>query len=471
MSLRQVVVATAAVVVAVASVVVVAREDVDVSNSRATASVVPPTDIGLSCPESPPDNATTTRLFTVAPDDATTDGRLTVETLAAAPVVIGSTDVPRVPLDTQLEGADGPSALVKAKGGLAPGTTAYQYSTSQGPRRSGVAISGCAEARADWWFNGVDANTGATSRLVLTNPAPGIAVVDVLIFGQQGAVAAPGSRGIALAPYSRQSVDLSRFAPGVESATVQVRATPGRVAAAIATMKVQGATPVGTDWIAAADPPATNLVVNGGLPGPGSQQLTLTNPGSREALVQGEALASSGPFRPTAIADLTVPPRSVVVTDITDIADESSTALHLTSTVDITAGVVSTVSRPRPEFASSTTGGELTKHPAVAPVLQGLRTTLCFAMAARSGAGVNVARLNSDGEEIRTESLRIKGGATTCRALASKRRTAYALISTDAPEAIQAVAHYTGRRGASTVAITPGEWEVYRLAVGPSLAN
>jgi hypothetical protein len=330
-----------------------------------------------------------------------------------------------------------------------------------------VAVTGCAEARDDWWFNGVDANVGATSRLVLTNPTSGVAVVDVLIFGRQGAVMAPGSRDLPLAAYSRQSIDLARLAPGVESATVRVRASEGRVSAAIATTKVQGATPAGSDWIPAAAPPAMDVLVSGGHPGASGQQLTLTNPGSREALVQATALVSSGPFRPTSLTDLTIPPRSVLVTDITDIVEGSSTALHLTSTADITAAVISTVSRPRPEFAISTTSDPLTQRPAVAPVLRDLRMALCFAMTGRAGAHVNISWVDATGETLSTDKLRIEGAATTCTR-ASRPRTAYALVSADPSAAIQAAASYTGRQGVSTVAITPGVWRIARPGVEPA---
>lgn len=111
--------------------------------------------------------------------------------------------------------------------------------------------------------------------------------------------------------------------------------------------------------------------------------------------------------------------------------------------------------RPRPEFALSTTGSALWRRAAVAPVLRDLRTTLCFAMAARSGASVNVTLVDDRGERLSTEDLRIQGGASTCT-LVSKPRTAYAPVSADRSGRIQAVAHYTGSRGVSTVALEPG---------------
>ncbi len=194
----------------------------------------------------------------------------------------------------------------------------------------------------------------------------------------------------------------------------------------------------------------------------------LTNPGSRQALVQGEALTSSGPFRPSALADLTIPPRSVLVTDITDVVDNASTALHLTSSVEVTAGVVSTVSNPGPEFAVSTTSETLTSRPAVLPFLRDLRTTVCFAMADRAGAAATVVYVDKQGAKMQRRQIQVRGGASTCRRLVPGPGSAYALVSSDSPGVVQAAAHFSGPAGLSTVAIAPGPWEVVRPAVEPA---
>ncbi len=92
--------------------------------------------------------------------------------------------------------------------------------------------------------------------------------------------------------------------------------------------------------------------------------------------------------------------------------------------------------------------------------------TLCFAMTGRAGGDVAVSLVDRLGAKLSTSDLRIQGGATTCTPT-SKPRTAYALVSGDPSAAIQAVAHYRGRHGVSTVAVTPGVWRIVRPGVEP----
>ncbi len=466
---RHSLVALGAVVVCVASVVVASQGGKELPQATTSASTVAPSSMQLSCPETPTDRVTLTRLFAVTPGDAT-GGSLTAETLSSsAPVGVGESDELGVPIDEPLSTSDGPSVVVSAKGRAAPGVTAFQLSTSQGRHRSGLAVSACPRVAAEWWFNGVDTNVGATSRLVLSNPTTGLAVVDVLVFGQQGRVAAPGSRGIGVAAQSRTSVDLARLAPGVENATVRVRATRGRLAAAVATTKVDGATPAGSEWVPPAIPPGTDLLVNGGVPGPGRrQQLILTNPGGREALVQVAALDENGPFRPTALTDVRVDPGSVVVTDITDIADRGSLALHVTANADVTAGIVTATLQSRPDFAVSTVGEPLTADPAIIPVLRRSRMLLCTATAGPAGGSVSVELVAATGQSERTEVIRVRGRATSCRPLDLEPLTSYVALTADESDAISAVVHVVGRSGVSTIPVSPGLWEIVQPPVEPA---
>jgi len=93
--------------------------------------------------------------------------------------------------------------------------------------------------------------------------------------------------------------------------------------------------------------------------------------------------------------------------------------------------------------------------------------TLCFAMTGRAGGDVAVSLVDRLGAKLSTSDLRIRGGATTCTST-SKPRTAYVLVSGDPSAAIQAVAHYRGRHGVSTVAVTPGVWRIVRPGVEPA---
>lgn len=435
------------------------------------SATVAPIDATLSCPESPVDAATRTSVFAVAPNPRHGAGSLRLVPLRPSTTQpLRTQNVPRVRIVEPLSTADGPSVLAVAEGRRAAGATAYQFSVSTGKQESGLAVSGCDRPADQWWFNGVDTVAGTTSRLVLANPSPGIAVVDVLVYGPDGPVRAAGSRGIALAPMSRRSLDLARLAPGLGNAAVQVRTQRGRVVAAIRTTRVDGVTPAGSEWVSPSTPPSTDVVVNGGLGGGGQRVLVIANPGRREALVQVQALSASGPFRPTALRDLQVKPGAVLVTDVASVADGESTSFRLASTVPVTGGVVSTTATARPEFAVSAASPAL-DAPAVVPVTSGADLTLCASTAARGTGRLEVERVGRSGASLRSDELRVRGGSTACTDVEAAPGLAYVVVSADRADAVHVVATYTGRDGVAAVSVVSGVWRLTRPAVEPAPAG
>lgn len=435
------------------------------------SATVAPLDATLSCPESPVDAATRTTVFAVSPSPRNGAGSLQLRPLRAVTAMpLATQKLPRVPLVEELSTADGPSVMAVADGRRAAGATAYQFSVSTGKQQSGLAVSGCDRPAGQWWFNGVDTEAGTTSRLVLANPSPGIAVVDVLVYGPDGPVRAAGSRGIALAPMSQRSLDLATLAPGLGNAAVQVRTQRGRVVAAIHTARIVGVTPAGSEWVTPATMPSTDVVVNSGLVGSGQRLLVIANPGRREALVQVQALVESGPFKPTALGDLRVEPGSVLVTDVAAVADQASTSFRLASTVPVTGGVVSTTTGSRPEFAVSASSPAL-DAPAVVPVTSGTDLRLCASTAERGTGRIEVERFGREGDSLGSEELRVRGGSTACLDVEATSTPAYVVVSADRADAVHVVATYTGRDGVAAVAVEPGVWSLTRPAVAPAPAG
>ncbi|MBA2773596.1 MAG: hypothetical protein H0U36_06075, partial [Nocardioidaceae bacterium] len=338
-------VAGLAVLASAAALVVAVDPSPELTAPVRRSTTVAPLDVTLSCPGSPADARTS--VFAVSAKKGDGAGSLELRALRPATAAPLSTEhAARVPIVEELSTANGPTAngptangpttnvhnvVAAASGRRASGAAAYQFSVETGTEQSGLAVSGCDRPADQWWFSGVDTDVAATSRLVLTNPSPGIVVADVLVYGPDGPVRAAGSRGIALAPTSRRSIDLATLAPGLGNAAVQVRTQRGRVVAAIHTTRVVGVTPAGAEWVTPATSPSTDIVANGGLAGGGPRVLVIANPGRREALVEVQALSESGPFRPTALRGLRVDPGSVLVTDVTAVADRASTSLRLTS--------------------------------------------------------------------------------------------------------------------------------------------
>src|SRR5262249_36714191 len=189
---------------------------------------------------------------------------------------VGTSEDRGVPVSAELDADARPAVTVSAAGGLAPGAFGAQQTVADHREDVGIAVASCEPTADDWWFTGAETSVGATSRLVLTNPAPAVSVVDLRFYGPRGVVAAVGARGLPVAPKSQRSIDLARFAPGLDAVTVHVKATRGRVAAAIQTSRVTGITSAGTEWLAPSEQPTRDLVVNAGDARTGGQRLRVT---------------------------------------------------------------------------------------------------------------------------------------------------------------------------------------------------
>jgi hypothetical protein len=467
-----VLVVAAAVVVSASAVVLAARSIDPIEAAPRTSQVVATSKATLSCPESPEDKTTETTLFAVAPTPpggkAARQGGLVVSTLSAedGQEVARSTS-PGVPIVQALDPDLAPSVLLDGEGSLSQGLTAVQSSTTKGDLAAGIAASWCEPAGDEWWFSGVGTSVGSVSRLVVSNPTPALAVVDLTLYGPDGPVKAVGERGIALAPRSRESIDLAQFAPGLEATTVHVEASSGRVVAAVHTYLMDGASPGGTEWIAPSEDPAADVLLNAGFAGKGGQQLQITNPGEREAQVQVQVqvVDTAGPFTPSSLKSLRIPPGTVLTWDLTEVTEDSAAAFFLTSTVPVTGAVVDT-SKGTPDIAVSSTSPEL-GDPSVVPVIDGTDLSLSFASAVREGGKVTIESFDAFGQSLASEDLNLRGFATTGWDL-EQPRTAYLVVSVLVDGKTHAVAHYRAAGSITSLPVRPGILTVTRPDVRPA---
>ena len=96
---------------------------------------------------------------------------------------------------------------------------------------SGYAATACAEPSGSVWLVGGATTIGRTTLLTLANPTEVDATVSLSIFGENGAVTAPGMSGIHVAAGSQRVLSLAGFAPELLSPVVHVESRGGRVAA------------------------------------------------------------------------------------------------------------------------------------------------------------------------------------------------------------------------------------------------
>ena len=126
---------------------------------------------------------------------------------------------------------------------------------------AGLAATGCAEPTSSTWLVGGAATVGRTTLLLIANPTAVAAEVAIHMWGESGAITAPGMAGIDVGPGEQRVLPLAGFAPGIAAPIVHVEARGGQVVAALQTSVIRVLDPGGLDMIGAVAPPATESVV------------------------------------------------------------------------------------------------------------------------------------------------------------------------------------------------------------------
>lgn len=227
--------------------------------------------------------------------------------------------------------------LVTAELSAGMGAVSLTRSTS-GPDR-GLSAASCGSAATQRWFSGVLLTEDAQADLVLANADTVDAAVDITIFGPQGRINAPGSRGIVVGSHRVRSVPLSVLAAVDGPVTLLVESSAGRVSATLRQRLWQGTTPLGADWIPATSAPATELVLPGIVGGEGVRELVITNPGERSTSVAVEMLGEAGPSAVPGTENLDLPAGVTRSVELSPGLAGQPAGLRLTAEQPIVAGV------------------------------------------------------------------------------------------------------------------------------------
>ena len=364
------------------------------------------------------------------------------------------------------------ATVLRGVGSLAPGAAGAQWSL---PRRAaasaGTAVVECLPPAADWWFTGAATSVGSSSTLVLSNPSTSVAVVDLTFFGPAGEVATPGSRGVAVAPRSSRSIGLSSFAPAVSALTVDVHAAQGLVGAAVHVARSDGSHRQGSEWLPAGEPPSTDVLVEPAAAA-ADRRLVVTNPTSREALVQAQVIDSGGEFTPVGFTDLRLPPGSVKQLRLARVAAGPGAAVQLTSTTPVVAATLGTRSGRAVDFAVTGSAPQL-QRAGVVPVVPGASVSLGLVSTSRTATAVTVEAFSTRGRSLGRHRVAVPGRTVTDWTLQhAAGRAAYVVLAADgSPAGLYAVAHYSGRAGIAALAVRPGTYTVVRPAVTASVTT
>ncbi|MCX3063915.1 DUF5719 family protein [Streptomyces beihaiensis] len=202
---------------------------------------------------------------------------------------------PGTPVGDSVSGADAPALVGTADGALAPGWTVQQTTSVEAGTGRGLSGLSCSAPDTDFYFPGASTAKSRNDYIHLTNPDDEAAVVDVQMYGPDGAIKSDVAEGIQVGPHSSVPVLLSTLTDKpYDDLTLHVTARSGRVAAAVAVADDK----LGGDWLPAAADPATSLVLPGIPKDATSVHLVAFAPGQDDADLKIRLATSTGTITP-----------------------------------------------------------------------------------------------------------------------------------------------------------------------------
>jgi hypothetical protein len=311
-------------------------------------------------------------------------------------------------------------------GRLAAGLTAAVGMVLDGGTRGGrgLATAACTAPGSHWWFVGVASTPDRAGVLELTNPTPGVAVVDVALYRPNGSLEPAAGRGLALAPGETRSVPLAGLVAGLDPLAVEVTASQGRVTASVRERASDVLVPAGADFVPAAGEPRRTATLTG-VPREGRHELTLLNAGDAAAVVRVEVLGQEAAFTPAGLESLRVPAHGLAHARLPRSAlDGEATGIRLRADHPVTAAVRSASGSPLTDQSFAVVADTLSAGaPATAAttVLPRLDADLVLSGAGRTAAVVDVVSFAADGRRLGRRTVELRGGQTRAVPLGPRR--------------------------------------------------
>ncbi|RSS51774.1 DUF5719 family protein, partial [Streptomyces sp. WAC06614] len=369
----------------------------------------------LTCPAPSSSDVAETAYTSFTPGDGAAQGgtaRLVGATKEAKPLL--ELKEPGKPVGATASGAEAPALTGAADGSAAPGWTAQVTTKVAVGQARGLLGVACTPPGTDFWFPAVSTGRGRQDYVHLTNADEVPAVVDVQLFGPDGAVKSEqgGGEHIKVAPRSSVAVLLSTLVPGqFADLTAHVTTRSGRVGAAVQVME-DG---VGADWLPASADPAGSLVLPGIPADATSVRLVAYAPGKDDADLRIRLAGPGGSISPAGNEQLHVKAGMTAVVDLADVTRGEPGSLVLTPTEgQPPVGVVAAVRVVRGSGAKQ----ELGFVPAAAPV--GARATVADTRTEQNAtvlsltvpAGAADAKVRLTASDGTRQELTVKAGTT-----------------------------------------------------------
>ncbi|MDG9692924.1 DUF5719 family protein [Streptomyces sp. DH17] len=319
---------------------------------------------------------------------------------------------PGTPATGKTSGGDAPALIGTAAGSHAPGWTVQQTTEVAAGTGRGLLGLNCTAPDTEFWFPGASTAAGRTDYVHLTNPDDSAAVVDIELYGKDGALKSTVGEGITVPPNSSESLLLSTLSDVEETdVTVHVGVRSGRLGAAVQALDDK----TGGDWLTAAADPASDLVLPGIPEDATSVRLVLFTPGGSDADLKVRLASPSGLITPAGHETVHVKAGMTTGVDLGEITRGEAGSLVLTPT----SGAVPVVAAVRVVRGK---GGEQESAfiPASDPVAaratsadnRAKSTTLSVAAPDRTAKVKVTASAGTEGGTTATKTFTIKGGTT-----------------------------------------------------------
>jgi len=311
----------------------------DAAGTATTAAELPVERTSLLCPApSTSDIAETSYTsFTPVTKDAGDSGKAELQAAgeesggksagkkAAKPVL--EPGEPGKPATGETSGGDAGALVGTAEGKFAPGWTVQETTEVAAGAGRGLQGVNCSAPDTEFWFPGVSTAADRTDYVHLTNPDDSAAVVDIELYGKDGALDSTLGEGITVAPHSSDPILLSTLTEEKqENLTVHVSVRSGRVGAAVQALDDK----LGGDWLAASTDPSGSLVLPGIPKDATAVRLVAFAPGDSDADLTVKLASPSGPITPAGNETLHVKAGMTAAADLGDVTRGEAGSLILT---------------------------------------------------------------------------------------------------------------------------------------------
>ncbi len=319
---------------------------------------------------------------------------------------------PGTPVTGDTSGGDAPALVGTAEGKFAPGWTVQE--TTEVAAGSGRGLQGvnCTAPDTEFWFPGASTAADRTDYVHLTNPDDSAAVVDIELYGKDGALESAVGEGITVQPHSSEPVLLSTLTDEKqENLTVHVNVRSGRVGAAVQALDDK----LGGDWLAASTDPTGSLVLPGIPKDATAVRLVAFTPGDSDADLKVRLSSPSGQITPAGNETLHVKAGMTSAVDLGDLTRGEAGSLILTPT-DRSVPVVAALRVVRGKGEKQETAFIPATRPvgtrATAADNSAKGTTLAVVAPGRTAQVKVTASAGSDGGTAVSKTYTIKAGTT-----------------------------------------------------------